>query len=435
VARAGWDTYQAKTIRNREAVPPGSAHSPGNGTVRKKHRVLHSVIDRVFNWNNLTIASRKVARNKGSAGVDGMSVKQWLKKEARHLQELQWRIMKDMYRSKPALRCYIPKPGSTRQRPLGIPAVTDRVCQQSVHNVLAPVFERYYHKDSHGFRPERSTHTAAKRVEFLRKQGYDYAVDLDIKGFFDHVDHEILMKLVKQVVKDRRVLGLIRGWLRAGVMEEGKFRYTTSGTPQGGVISPLLSNIYLTPLDNALTEAGYQFVRYADDVVILCRSEEEAARALHHARTVLGRLKLELNEEKTSTRTFKEGFDFLGFRFTNRGRHIAGKSLKALYGKVREATKRLQGDKPVRTVIADLEPLLRGWGIYHREGRNVGMFTYLDKWVRKRLRSYIYKRWRTFQGPKANKPDREEFERMGLFSLRSILRPDQLQLKLSPAPQ
>lgn len=432
---AGRDTFQAKTVRNREAEPPGAPHLSGDGTVKKKRRVLHSAIDKVFNWNTLLVASRKVVRNKGSAGVDGMSVKQWRQKEENHLHELQWRLRKDTYLSKPALRRYIPKPGSTKQRPLGIPAVTDRVCQQAVNNVLAPVFEQYFHEDSHGFRPGRSTHTAAKRVEALHKQGYSYAVDLDIRGFFDHVDHEILMKLVKRVVRDRRVLGLIRGWLKSGVMEEGNYRYTTSGTPQGGVISPLLSNIYLTPLDNALTDAGYQFVRYADDVVILCRDEEEAARALHHARTVLGRLKLELNEEKTSTRTFKEGFDFLGFRFTSRGRHIAGKSLKALYGKVREITKRQQADKPAISVIADLEPLLRGWGIYHKDGRNVGMFTHLDKWIRKRLRSYIYKRWRTFRGKDANKPNREEFERMGLFSLRSILRPAQLQLTLSPAPQ
>ena len=209
----------------------------------------------------------------------------------------------------------------------------------------------------------------------------------------------------------------------------------TFWTPQGSMICPLLSNVYLTPLDNALTEAGYQFVRYADDVVILCRSEEEAAGALHHARTELGRLKLELNEEKTSTRTFKEGFDFLGFRFTNRGRHIASKSLLALYGKVREVTKRQQGDKPVTAVIRVLNPLLLGWGNYHQEGRNVGMFDHLDTWIRKRLRSYIYKRWRTYRWPGVNKPDREEFKRMGLFSLRAILRPDQLQLKLSPAPQ
>ena len=270
---AGRDTFQVKTVRNREAGPPGSAYLPGDGTVRKKHRVLHSVIDKVFNWKNLTIASRKVVRNKGSAGVDGMGVKEWREKEEKYLHELQWRLRKDTYRSKPALRCYIPKPGSAKRRPLGIPAVTDRVCQQAVHNVLAPVFEEHFHEGSHGFRLNRSTQTAARRVEALRKQGYDCAVDLDIKGFYDHLDQETLMKLVRQVVKDRRVLGLVCGWLKAGVMEEGEFRYTTSGTPQGGVISPLLSNIYLTPLDNALTEGGYQFVRYADDVVILCRGK------------------------------------------------------------------------------------------------------------------------------------------------------------------
>jgi len=435
VEPAGRDTFQAKTVRNREAVLPGTPNLPGNGTVKEKHRILHSVIDKVFNWNNLKSAARKVVRNKGSAGVDGMSVKQWQEKEEEHLQELRWRLVRDTYRSKPALRCYIPKPGSAERRPLGIPAVTDRACQQAAHNVLSPVFEGYFHEESHGFRPGRSTKTAAKRVKSLHKQGYIYAVDLDIKGFFDHVNHEILMKLVGQVVKDRRVLGLLHGWLKAGVMEEGKLRYTTSGTPQGGVISPLLSNVYLTPLDNALTEAGYPFVRYADDVVILCRSEEEAAGALHHARTELGRLKLELNEEKTSTRTFKEGFDFLGFRFTNRGRHIASKSLLALYGKVREVTKRQQGDKPVTAVIESLNPLLRGWGNYHREGRNVGMFNHLDTWIRKRLRSYIYKCWRTYRWPGGNKPDREEFKRMGLLSLRTMLWHDRLQLTLFPAPQ
>jgi RNA-directed DNA polymerase len=200
------------------------------------------------------------------------------------------------------------------------------------------------------------------------------------------------------------------------------------------VISPLLSNVYLTVLDNALAEGGYQFVRYADDVLILGRSEEEAAKALNHARAVLGRLKLELNEEKTRMSTFEEGFDFLGFHFGRRGRTIAGKALKAFYDKVREETRRQQGDKTVQTVIEALNPLLRGWANYHREGRNVGMFGRLDSWIRKRLRGYIHKRWRVYQWPKENKPTAEEFARMGLFSLRKVLRPESLQLSLFPAP-
>lgn len=431
----GRDTFQGKTIRSREAAPSGFMDRSGDGAVGLKRRVLHSVIDKVYNWNNLEVASRKVVGNRGSAGVDGMSVVRWKKKEDEHLRELRRRLMNDTYRSKPVLRRYIPKPGSKKQRPLGIPAVTDRVCQQSVQNVLSPVFEEYFHEDSHGFRPERSTGTAAKRVEDLRKQGYRHVVDLDIRDFFGRVDREILMGLVGQVVKDRRVLGLIRGWLTAGVLEEGNLRYEVSGTPQGGVISPLLSNVYLTVLDNALAEAGYRFVRYADDVLIFCRSEKEAAEALSHAKVVLGRLRLELNEEKTRISSFDEGFDFLGFHFGTRGRSIARKSLKAFYGKVRQVTKRQQGDKPVTAVIEALNPLLRGWANYHCEGRNVGMFTRLDRWVRKRLRSYMYKRWRVFNWPRQNKPTAEEFEGMGLFSLRKVLRPKTLQLSLFPAPQ
>jgi len=393
-------------------------------------RILHSAIDKIYNWNNLSEASRKVMRNKGSGGVDRMSVEKWAQKERQHLSTLRHRLINDTYRSKPVLRCYIDKPGSKKKRPLGIPVIGDRVCQQAVQNVLSPVFEEYFHEDSYGFRPGRSTHTAARRVEELRKQGYRTVVDLDIKGFFDNVDHEILMRLVRQVIKDRRVLGLIRGWLKAGVMEEGNVRYQTSGTPQGGVISPLLSNIYLTDLDNALTAAGYQFVRYADDVVILCRREEEAPEALNYVREVLGRLKLELSEEKTAISTFKAGFDFLGFHFTRRGHAIGTKSLKALYATVREATRRKQGDRPVEEIIKALNLQLRGWSNYHRNGQNVGMFTKLDRWVRNRLRSYIHGRWRTIRWPGKRKPTKEEFDRMGLFTMRSILRPQALQLML-----
>jgi len=389
----------------------------------------------VYNWNNLSMASRKVVGNKGCAGVDGMSVKRWQAKETEHLQGLRRQLVNDTYRSKPVLRKYIPKPGSKKQRPLGIPAVADRVCQQAVCNPLSPVFEEYFHEDSHGFRPGRSTQTAAKRVEVLRKQGNQYVVDLDISDFFGQVDREILMGLVGQVVKDRRVLGLIRGWLAAGVMEEGNIRYQISGTPQGGTISPLLSNVYLTVLDNALTEAGYQFVRYADDVLILCRSKDDSERALNQARTVLGRLKLALNDEKTHISSFDEGFDFLGFHFGRHGRSIAGKSLKAFHGKVREITKRHQGDKPVGAVIKELNPLLRGWANYHREGRNVGMFTKLDSWIRKRLRGYLYKRWIVFKWPGVNKPTAEDFQRMGLFLLRKVLRPEAIQLSLFPTPR
>jgi group II intron reverse transcriptase/maturase len=389
-------------------------------------RVLHSAIDKVYHWQNLEKASRRVVQKGGSGGVDRMDVKTWQGKEQKHLATLRRRLMKDTYRSKPVMRRYIPKPGSKRQRKLGVPAIVDRVCQQAVLNVLQPVFEGYFHDNNHGFRPGRSTKSAAKQVEDLRRAGYRIVVDLDIRDFFDQVDREILMRLVRIVVKDRRVLGLIRGWLSAGVMEDGNVRYQTTGTPQGGVISPLLSNIYLTVLDNALDEAGYQFVRYADDLVILCRTEEEAQTALGKVRQMLAKLKLELNEEKTRVTSFAEGVDFLGFRFTRRFRKIGTKSLLSFYTKVRVTTKRHQGDRPVAAVIEDLNPIIRGWGNYHKEGHNVGMFDKLERWVRKRLRSYIHRRWRS-----QTKPTRQEFNRMGLLSLRSIVRPKQLHLVLT----
>jgi len=389
-------------------------------------RVLHSAIDKVFNWNNLKSASRRVVQKGGSGGVDKMDVKTWKSKEDKHLATLRRRLMSNTYRSKPVLRKYIPKPGSTKQRKLGVPAIVDRVCQQSTLNVLSPVFEEYFHENNHGFRPGRSTKSAAKQVEELRRAGFRIVVDLDIRDFFDQVDKEILMRLIRTVVKDRRVLGLIRGWLSAGVMEEGSVRHQTSGTPQGGVISPLLSNIYLTVLDNALDEAGYHFVRYADDMVILCRTKEEACAALETAREVLAGLKLELNEEKTQVTSFAEGFDFLGFHFTRRFRKIGRKSLQSFYTKVREKTKRQQGDRPVTAVIEDLNPIIRGWGNYHKDGHNVGMFDKLERWVRKRLRSYIHKRWRS-----QTTPTRQEFNKMRLTSLRSIIRPRPLQLMLS----
>jgi group II intron reverse transcriptase/maturase len=393
-------------------------------------RVIHSAIDKVYNWGNLKRASSKVVSKRGAGGIDGMSVEKWQAKEDKQVGLLRKRLMEDSYRSKPVRRSYIAKAGKGgNKRALGIPVVRDRVCQQAVHNVLMPVFELHFHDSSHGFRPGRSTGSAARQVERLRRLGYRVVVDLDIKGFFDHVDHEILMRLVRRVVKDRRVLGLIRGWLKAGVLEEGKVRYATSGTPQGGVISPLLSNVYLTVLDNALEERGYRFVRYADDVVILCRSESQGQEALAHTREVLAKLKLELNEEKTRLSTFRGGFDFLGYHFGPGGRTVSSQSVRAFYAKVREATRRQQGDAPVEKVVNKLNPLLRGWGNYHLEGRNVGLFKALDRWVRNRLRAYVTKRWNVHHRRRPVLLN-DELARMGLISLRRMISPSRPQLQL-----
>lgn len=383
-------------------------------------KTLHSVIDKVYSLANLQKASAKVCSNGGAAGIDGVSVSKWKAHEEQNLGILRRKLIEDRCRAMPVRRVDIPKPGKKGEfRPLGIPCVSERVCQQAVSQKLAPVFEELFFDDSHGFRPGRSTHTAARRIEELRKAGYVHAVDLDIKNFFGSVDHDIMMRLVKRVVKDRRVLGLIRGWLKAGVMHEGDIRFETSGTPQGGTISPLLSNIYLTPFDLALQKAGVRHVRYADDVVMLCRTEEEAEAALLLARECLTRLKLCLSEEKTKVTNFREGFDFLGFRFRKSSRGVANKSMRTFHEKVREKTKRQQGNAPWHTLIGSLNPLLRGWANYHRHGNNRGLFRKLDKWIRNRVRAYVRQRWRDRGRWKILSAD--ELAKAGLQSLYDVI--------------
>lgn len=272
---------------------------------------------------------------------------------------------------------------------------------------------------------------AREAILKYKKTGYGYVVDLDISNFFNEVDHTILMKLVREVVKDRRVLRLIRGWLTAGVMEEGNVRYETSGTPQGGVISPLLSNIYLTPFDRGLQKSGYAHVRYADDVLILCKTREEAEAALQEAGELLNQMKLRLSPEKTVISSFREGFDFLGFHFGKRYVGVGKKSLKAVYAKIREMTRRSQGDIPVERVIAELNPKIEGWANYHRYGNNISLFRNLDKWVRNRVRAYIRCRWRDRGRWKLHSA--EELDRMGLTRMEWKI-PRFRQLKLFESP-
>ena len=394
-------------------------------------KTLHSVIDKVYSLANLIRASKRVCDNKGAGGLDGMTVEQWRAHELQNIRILRRLLLEDRYQCRPVKRRYIKKKGSNKLRPLGIPDVSERVCQMAVVQQLQPTFEKLFHKDSFGYRPSRGTQQAADRVEALRKEGYRFAVDLDIEAFFDNVDHEIMLRLVRQVVKDRRVLALIRGWLKSGVMEEGKLRYLTSGTPQGGVISPLLSNIYLTPFDRTLEAAGYTHVRYADDVVILCRSREEAQSALAVAVEALGRLKLRISAEKTKVTSFQEAFDFLGFKFKTRSRGIGEKSLKAFYEKVREVTKRRQGDRPVGDIITNLNPVVNGWGRYHRVGQNCAIFGQIDKWVRNRVRAYVRQRWRDRGRNKLLSA--EELAEKGLTSLAYLIRaPRQLSLFRGP---
>jgi len=424
-----------QTSSGKRPEPAGRYRTVITGSRTKKGKSmikpLHSLIDKIYRMANLVKASAKVCANKGAAGADKVTVEAWRTKETANLRQLHGELYTDTYHSQPVRRVYIPKPGTKKQRPLGIPALKDRVCQQATLQVLQPTFEELFFEGSHGFRPGKSTHTAKEAILEYKKAGYRHVVDLDISNFFNEADHTILMKLVREVVKDRRALRLIRGWLTAGVMEEGNVRYETSGTPQGGVISPLLSNIYLTPFDRGLQAAGYEHVRYADDVLILCRTREEAEAALQAADELLTRMKLRLSPEKTIISSFQEGFDFLGFHFGKRHVGVGKKSLKSVYAKVREVTRRIQGDIPVGLVIAELNPKIEGWANYHRHGNNITLFRNLDKWVRNRIRAYIRRRWRDRGRWKIHSA--EELDRMGLARMEWKI-PRHKQLKLFESP-
>jgi RNA-directed DNA polymerase len=355
-------------------------------------RKFYSLIDKVYSLPNLREAWAEVKRNKGAAGVDRVTVERFERHQSTYLRELHERLKRGTYTPPPVKRVYIPKADGT-QRPLGIPTVADRVAQQAVRRILQPIFEEWvFLPCSHGFRPGRSTRTAVAEVEEYRKQGYRWVVDVDFKSYFDTLDHEILMAKVKEVVTDGSVLRLIRSWLTAGVMSEGHLTYQATGTPQGGVISPLLANIYLHTLDKALTSRGYRVVRYADDLVILCESANKAKNALGLLKQIAeGELKLTVHPTKTRITTFGKGLDFLGFTFRRQHRVARQKSLEKFKERIRELTPR-QTHLTTAEVIAQINPVIRGWGNYYRHGHMKSRFERLDEWIRERIRSCWLKR-------------------------------------------
>ena len=275
-----------------------------------------SLMDKVSARRTLEAAWQQVRRNRGAAGVDRMSIERFAARAERILAELESEIKGGRYRPAPVRRCLIPKPGTEQKRALGIPTVKDRVVQAALRAVLEPIFERKFMGSSYGFRPGRSCKDALRRVDERLRQGFVWVVDVDIASYFDTIDHGLLMDDVREDVADGRVLAMVEAFLKDGVMEDGELREVESGTPQGGVISPLLANIYLHPVDVVLHLAGYTSVRYADDIVVLCRSRDEAEHALALLRATMAMRRLVLHPTKTRiANALDEGFDLLGYHF------------------------------------------------------------------------------------------------------------------------
>lgn len=381
----------------------------------------YSLMDKVWSESNLMSSWLAVAAKRGAAGVDRQSVAAFQAHREQELKGLHQELRSDSYERRPARRVWIDKPGSKEKRPLGIPCVRDRIVEGAMRQVLEPIFEREFAEHSYGFRPRRSAQQAVARVEELLQSGYTWIVDADLKGYFDSIPQEALLEMVSQRVSDRRVLRLIEQSLKAGVMEEMKgWQPTEQGTPQGGVLSPLLANIYLNPLDHQMAQKGYRMTRYADDFVIQCRSRQEAQEALETVKQWVIQAGLRLHPEKTRIvdTTQRGGFEFLGWHFERGYQWPREKSQAKLKETIRQLTPRTSGQS-MNQIIQNLNRRLKGWRGYFDHGvRNV--HEELDKMVRRRLRQLLLKRRGKRGKPNGNVNRRWpilHFDRLGLWRL------------------
>jgi group II intron reverse transcriptase/maturase len=396
-------------------------------------------VDKIYKWKNLEMAWDKVKRNRGAGGIDGQSLAEFEEQLEEQLDRLHEELKGDAYVPKPVRQHLIPKAGQPgRYRALGIPTIYDRVCQQAILNRLEPIFDPVFDDASFGYRRGRSARDALRKIWRELDRGHEWIVDADLKDFFGSVDHDKLMVLVGQRIADGRVLRLIEGILKAERDVKGQRQSTERGTPQGGVISPLLSNILLTPFDREMRRKGYRLTRYADDWVVTCSSRGEAKAALATATRILKRLDVTLHAEKTRLVHVRHGFEFLGYKIKRGSRPLrlsaseirSGVRAGSLYAFPREKSirhfkeqirTRTRRKAPVSTqeLIAEINPVIRGWGNYYCRAHVRTLFNRLNRWIVRRIWSQRFKRWRNAGWKRL--PESRLYDEYGLVNLVELI--------------
>lgn len=384
----------------------------------------YSLMDKVWKMTNLQKAVEKVAAGKSQKKADGRKCRRYQQESQYRLPALQRQLKEGQYQPKPVQRIWIPKPGSKEMRPLGIPPVENRVVEMAIRHVLEPIFEHTFAEHSYGFRPGRGAKDALRRVQKLLNEGKVWVVDADLKGYFDSIPQDKLMAAVEERVADGALLELIEKFLKQGVMETGKgWSPTETGTPQGAVLSPMLANIYLNPLDHSMTQRGWEMVRYADDFIILCSSREQAEEALEQVREWVQQAGLVLHPTKTRLVDASQsgGFDFLGYHFERGHRWPRKKSLDKFKEAIRQKTPRKQPG-PMNQIVQNVNQTIRGWMAYFKHSIAT-IFPGLDQWVRGRLRSVLRKRQKRRgrgRGRDHQRWPNAYFAELGLISMASV---------------
>lgn len=367
----------------------------------------YSLIDKIYRKQNILKAFKLVKKNKGAPGIDGETIEYFESKLDDRIREIHCELKNGEYKPSPVRRTYIDKDDGSK-RPLGIPTVKDRVVQQAVRNIIEPIFEPEFHPSSYGYRPNRSCQKAVAKAErFMKKWGLEYVVDMDLSKCFDTLDHELIIETINEKISDGKVLKLIKAFLSSGVMEDGAYNETTIGSPQGGVISPLIMNIYMNRFDKKMMEKNIRIVRYADDILIFAKTKRDAGKYKSLAVDILeNELKLTVNTKKTHITNIDEGVSYLGFIIKRKYVIVHPKRIKRIKDKIRRLTPRNSGVS-IEEMIERLNPVLRGWSNYFKVASSSNLFTRLMSWIRRRLRMKQMKEWKSY------KPLHKELRRRG----------------------